>query len=671
MRPVRPRSTHGLLTAALASALLALAASPASAADPVGGFGDGGGDFRLTGSPEEQEALKSDEAGKYIRAREQAEKILTADPRSIIATWVLADVFHEEEANHARSLFLVRKAKALLTGAYGATPENAQAQIWHKRILMKEIWLLGEMDRKDEQLRAIDAYDAVYAPKLTRLRIWPLMKLGRYDEARSVGLELTRSSDTDERVSAYNGLMALEDELLDRNASYAWGKAGIESVQGQSCILFHNTAQAAFARFGFGEAEALARKAIRAERNDCPNSSYEHLANLFLVEGEFQKTISAFKKLVRAPIDRRYRPQFVMGNRAILVELLYALGRGKDGMPFAEQVFAAPDRTGMTSVSKEDIRFAHAVALWQMLDLRMQEELEASSVRGLFDASDLVMDVRDMRLKQWELERILLTLSLQDEILVTNLRPYLRGVKPWYAGNLARILGPGLVEVALAKARRLDASQVATESAGYYDAMLGELRHLAGDRAEAVRLGLKALEEMPKETRLLRWRTVAWLGMDELALGKAADGQAHLREALQQYPSAFKQLDLRVPVVIYHDDAPFSRLVADRLGDSRRLDPGRDDGFRVDVSFGDAEVRVCLSAQDGFRFNCATSKVDKAGLDDVVAACDAFHADVFSPKVELTSSDINSLDGSTVRVNASQVLDGLLGTPKPKGEEEE
>ena len=42
-----------------------------------------------------------------------------------------------------------------------------------------------------------------------------------------------------------------------------------------------------------------------------------------------------------------------------------------------------------------------------------------------------------------------------------------------------------------------------------------------------------------------------------------------------------------------------------------------------------------------------------------------------SAHVELTSSDINSLDGSTVRVNAGQVLDGLLGRPKKDGEEDE
>jgi len=630
-------------------------------------------ELRLTGTPAEQEALQSDEAGKYIRAREQAEKVLAEDPNSLIATYVLADVFHEEEANHPRALFLVRRAAKLLTDAYGRPPGDAAAQIWHRRILQKEIWLLGEMDRKAEQVQALDAYDAMYAPKLTRLRIWPLMKLGRYDEARDAGLELARSTDVNERISAYNGLMALEDERLDRLASYTFGKQGIESAQGSSCILFHNSAQAAFSLFRFGEAEELARKAMRAERADCPNSSYEHLANLYLVQGDFQKTLSAFKKLIRAPIDRRYRPQFVMGNRAILVELLYALGRGKDGVPFAEQVFHAPDRTGMTSVSKDDIRFAHAMALWQMLALRAAELSEAISVRSVFEAAPRARELRGLRLEQWELERILLRLSLEDAMLVTNLRPYLRGVKPWYAGNLGAALGVGLVEAALARARALDAPQVGEVASGYYDAMLGELRWRGGDREEAVRLGVKALAEMPPDTKLLRWRTAAWLGAAELALGQRDAGVGHLREVLRQYPSAFKHLDLRVPVALTHDGAPLAARVAERLAGSRRLAvEGSDEApFKVDVAFRDAELEICLFARDGFRFDCATQKVDKAGDEDVTAACDAFHAALFSPKVELTSSDINSLDGSTVRVNAEQVLDGILGPPKREGAGEE
>ncbi|MFO0746380.1 MAG: hypothetical protein U1F43_12000 [Myxococcota bacterium] len=132
------------------------------------------------------------------------------------------------------------------------------------------------MEDRLGQLAALDDYDSLYAPKMTRLRIWPLMKLGRYDEAIEAAQTLMRGDDLVDRVAAYNGLMAVEDERLDRVASYNWGKAGIENTQNRSCILFHNTAQAALTLFKFDEAEELARKAIRADYDDCPDPSYEH-----------------------------------------------------------------------------------------------------------------------------------------------------------------------------------------------------------------------------------------------------------------------------------------------------------------------------------------------------------------------------------------------------------
>lgn len=670
-----PRRDRHARRGLLARALLAVAAAVLAAVAPVDAAAseprrDYGGAYMLHGTKAEQAALQSSDSAKYIRARKEAEAILETAPDSLIATWVLAEVFHEEEANHARALFYTHKAKRLLAAAYGHAPTDAQAQIWHKRILTKEIWLLGEMDRKAEQLDVIDEYDALYAPKLTRLRIWPLMKLRRYDEAEAVGRSLIRSTDYHERVSAYNGLMAIADERLDRVASYDWGKAGIENAQGRSCILFHNTSQAALARFRFAEAEELARKAIRAERRDCPNSSYEHLATLYLIAGEFQKTISALERLNRAPVDRRYRTQFAMGNRAQIVDLLYALGRGEDALAFAEQVFEAPDRTGMTSVSKDEIRFAHAVSLWQALELRAQQLLDRASVRGFFASADDLLAARAIRLRQWELSRVALRLALTKDILVTGVRPYLRGVKPWYAGNLAPLVGTGLIRAARDLAESLDAPMVAQEARGYYAALAGELAWRAGEPDAAISWGEVALEALPPEMRLLRWRTQAWFGALLWRGGERGAALGHLREVLHRLPSALMHLDLRVPVAIHHDGAPLSVEVAERLGGSRRLDAGADDGFRVDVSMGDAELAVCLATRDGFRFGCARSPVDRAGEDDVVAACDAFHTELFTPKVALTSSDINSLDGSTVRVNAEQVLEGLLGKPK-RGEEDE
>lgn len=663
---MRRRLPFGPLGAALALALALGAAIPL-----------GAGAARAAAIPKnaaEQEAVASAEAGKYTRAREQAEKILATDADSIAGTFVLADVFYSWEADHAKALFLIRRARTLLERKFGAAPDDPVARIWHKKILTTEIYILGELDRKREQLATIDAYDALYAPKLTRMRIWPLMKLGRYDEAIAVGEKLALSPDIYERVSAYNGLMAVEDERLRRKASYDWGIKGIAATQGKSCILFHNTAQASISMFRFAEAEEYARKAINAEINDCPNTSYEHLATLYLLEGEFQKSVSAFKKLVSHPLDRRYRPHFAQSNRSILVELLYALGKGEEGLEYAQQVFDAPDRSGMVSVSVDDVRFGHAVAYWSMLELRRAELEEDESAASFLSAGAMkrAEALRDVRLRQWELTRVLIRLSMAHDRLVTNLRPYVRGVKPWYAGNLARILGPGLISAAIDRAEALDADLPAAH--GYFASLRGEVAFWSGDLDAAIRYGQAALAAMPKETRLLAWRTEAYLAAALDRRGRRAEAVPHFRTVLREYPSALPQLGLRIPVSLRRGPGELAASVADALEDSPRLEV--EDGaapFVVEVEAEADVVRVCLSASDGFRFNCSeTSATDEKKLapfggDVARAVAHDFHRTVLAPKVELTSSDINSLDGSPVRVNADRVLEGLVGPPKLDG----
>ena len=55
------------------------------------------------------------------------------------------------------------------------------------------------------------------------------------------------------------------------------------------------------------------------------------------------------------------------------------------------------------------------------------------------------------------------------------------------------------------------------------------------------------------------------------------------------------------------------------------------------------------------------AKVPTTLEERVAEALDAFHREVFSPRVDLTQWDINSLDGSAVRGDADDVLRGVLG----------
>lgn len=631
----------------------------------------------LRGNAAEIEAWDALGAGKGIRAREKAEAVLKKSPGSLLANWVLAQVMHSEEGHHARARFLIARVRAMLEKRFGKTPEAQLASTWHKRILESESEILGEMEDRIGQLRVIAEHDALYAPSLKANSIWALMKLGRFKEALATAESMLYSDELYERISAYNGMMAIYDEMRDKSKSYEWGKKGVDFTQGAHCILLHNTAQSALMLFKFKESEEFARRSLRTQYDDCPSSSYEHLVAQFLHLGEFQKAISGYKKLVSHRISPRYRPHFDKTYKNQLAEILLALGKYEEATDYAKLVFSAPDRVGMVSHSVEDVRFGHGVVYWNVLDARIREIRDETSIRGFSDRLETEWDLKKLEIKKWELERILMRLSVYKDILVVNLRPFMRIVKPWYAGGLARIFGPGITTAALNEARSLEEPHLDAPGMAYFDAIEAEFAFHAGDWARARELGQKALEMLAREHAVLIARTRAVVVGADVELGgdpDTAENVAHLKLILQRFPMVLRYLDLRLHTRIIHDDKPLAASTAELFHRHNRFDTDAEAAFRIDITApSDKALEICLRGSDGFQFGCKTTKFEDDQVDDIMRAemaVNAFVADIFSPKVELTSSDVNSLDGSPTRQTADEALKGVLRTKVIKEDEE-
>jgi hypothetical protein len=196
----------------------------------------------------------------------------------------------------------------------------------------------------------------------------------------------------------------------------------------------------------------------------------------------------------------------------------------------------------------------------------------------------------------------------------------------------------------------------------------------AGNFEDAVAEGEEALKLLQSENALLRYRTMAYLAGAQVALGRGLEPRTVelFKDVLHNYPTALKQLGVRVQAQVTFDADPFATEVAERLVESRRLDIMDNAPFRVHVSGSAKQLKMCLSSTMGFKLGCGERKFERPSPEDVQTAIDAFHTQAFAPMVALTSSDINSLDGSTVRANADEVLEGILGTDfKDKEEDEE
>jgi tetratricopeptide (TPR) repeat protein len=591
---------------------------------------------------DERAVLGELDAQKWIAAREHAEKILRTNPDSFIATWAMANVHHYEEGNHARALYFVRRAERLLV-ARGPLPA------WHRDVLIEENYILGEMDRIGEQLALLDRLHTLYPPGRDELRIWPLIKLRRYDDARAAARSMLGSEDSNERTHAHNGLMAVESEAHQRQRAYDVAMAAVAARPG-NCIINRNAGAIAWERFKPQQAEDLLHAATTAEIVDCASSPFVDLAWIYLMGGEFQQAVAALKSANAVPLAKQYRPHHLIERRAMLADLVHALGKPDEAERLAAEVYEQPERTGMVSASAAMARLTRTLRYWLALDARVIFERERASYRSFY--SNATTRAR-LAAARWEVRRALFQLSADSEALITITRPNIGDthVARWTTGGLIDILGPGVMKTAVAEARRLDAEF--PEATPYFDALSGEIAYRTDELAEAVELADTALAGLPRQDGLIRWYVMAWKADADWRLGHRDAAIAGYHEVLQKLPGALRILDVALPVTIKHDGSALADEIAEGLTESTRFTSG-DTGFRLEVSARGGESTICLVDARGFQFAC---DVSTRGAE---AALDAFHLAAFSPKIAVTQADLSGLDGSATSRTADQVLEGLL-----------
>ena len=126
-------------------------------------------------------------------------------------------------------------------------------------------------------------------------------------------------------------------------------------------------------------------------------------------------------------------------------------------------------------------------------------------------------------------------------------------------------------------------------------------------------------------------------------------------EVLGADPGLFRRFGWALPVAVEASGSDIDRKIAKALRRSPRFEPS-DDGLRIQVSGGQA----CLFGRTGTSWGCSEVELeeDETGTGYPQRVVDSFHAAIFSPRVDLSLIDINSLDGSN-RVTRNP-LDMLL-----------
>jgi tetratricopeptide (TPR) repeat protein len=615
----------------------------------------------VLGTPEELEAVAAIENDEFVMARGLAEMILEKSPDSIPAHFVLASAHHYGEANLPKALFEIRHARDLLERKEGRSPSSEVGLHWYQMILTEEAYTCGDMDRRKEQLAAMERRDTVFGPRPGD-RIWALIKLRRWAEAERA-VEAAKAHDLPSQVfRGFNGACALWFERRMRVESFAACQALSQQYPSNE-VAWSNTAESAMGVFSHTEAERMYLKATEL-RNNSYGSPWRSLGMIYLLEGRVTETLAALK---RAQDQRMAREAYTLQQDQASMDtavatLMIALGRGDDALRIGRRVYERPDRAGGTSATLLQGKITGTFLFYNALKLRIgqlrEERAAAPFATRMFPSPTL----KKLELEAWSVRRRAIKLLAGRPDLTEVLRPYLTGVvntESWLIGSVGEILGPGVAAEAVRRAARTESHPAA---GAYFDAYQAEIALIRGDEDQAIVHARAALEDLPPAEVILRSKTAAILGEaahrngDEKTRDEAWDG------VLEDFPAAFRLLDISLPVRVTHSTDAVSDDLASALLRSPRFHDG-DSGLTIRIQ-GGRPLRVCLYRRHDAHHGCAEVSRNEGEDDDtfVARASSEFHDLVMSPKLDLSQADVRSLDGSPATGRAKKDVDKILDT---------
>ena len=622
--------------------------------------------------------------------------------RPILGALVLAQVYEESEGNFPKAIFWVREAIDWLREECGPKPKDLRAQQLHRDLLLQESWVLGSMDRRQEQLDALERYAKIYQPPKDERKIWPLVKLGRFEEAREIGLRQIKSDEGYVRNRAFNGLMAVECEARNRKASYDWGMRGHIDAQKQSCVIALNMGLASRQCFRFDEEEQFNRTALNATQSDCSSSPYIQSSATYLIRGDFQKSISALSSWV--PQTAMEWTQSHMRVKARRAELMFGLGVWHRGLKEIHEVVTYPDRSaGTDSASAEMLNLESYVLYWALLDGERIAAEERRAIRSWWSSLKRQGRRAMSAWRRWRVKRQVIRYATYHQNLVDLIRPYFSSVMPWYSTTITHLLGSGVLRGALNQARDAEAQDFPEIAHAYLDAFEAELSWLEGDAGEAERLAESALAGVPKAAKLLRYRLLAlrWAAQSELSGVVEVNQDLHL--LLSEYPVPLRLLDLAIPARLEVSAGDLASAVGAHLRKSPRFLISDQAGLTLQVTERKESLQICLMGSRGNRYRCSETLIDlkreqeaqrarrqavrgtphdiqrtrddddespkEERADDewsvplepnaALRVVDRAHQELFAPLVELSQKEMDTLDGNIRQLKAEDALDML------------
>lgn len=622
---------------------------------------------------EEMEAWQAAVRQRYIEARELAERIVEENPRSSVGHFVLGFVQHYGESNFPRALYHLERAQRLHEERHGDDGEPGTPWRWHSRILRELAFTHGDLEHHAEKVLFIERYNELYDPDMIAEQSWPLMKMGKYDEARAAARMGLADGSSRQTEVALNALCAIEFEAGNDGESYEACKAALDfgrmQPSGPNAVDLTNFSEAARSLFKLDEAERISLEATEAEVAWYGNPWLE-LAELYTREARFSEALQALREV---PGYRARRPPHVRDSdrnegRRALSAFFVVVGRPGEAIRITDKALVQPDRRAHNS--RDPNQDQAIVALLDRRARLMEAERlqEEAATRSIWQNLGRHAETGWLRFHAWMSGRRASRLLADDHRLVGTFRigtSRSAVMPPWLVGELAQVSGPGVVREAVRRARQDDRRDGAD---AYYDAFAAEAALESGDESRAIELSIRALDALGPAEALLRARVLAVEAEAHLRRGDVSRSTSRWEQAFQIDPGVTRRMGLSLPVALESSGGAIADEVLDALEDSPRLSE-RQGGLTVRIDADASRGEVCLLGLSGAVLGCGEAAPQQQEDPSEFAAriAGAFHESAFAPRVDLSAGDINSLDGSNAV--SRDPLDDVLDQhpPVPEG----
>jgi len=594
------------------------------------------------------------ERNRFVRAREVSERMLAEDPKSIPGHCLLGLVHHRAEGNLPVALYNIRRCRQLFEARYGEFPGDEAPWYWHVLSINESAFVSGEMGRHEDKIRYLRERDEVYQPERPADRGWPLMRLRRYGEARLAVQEALEIGEPEGVRAAKTVLCAIEAEEQRREESYMACLEAAEYDRRESLgypnpVPFTNAAEAALGMLRMDQAEHFILDATRRFTAPTVANPWMDLTLLYLSEGRMPEALDAVRKMFRwrnrqpAFIDEQNRAEAEMTSAVFLI----AAGHAEDAARITDRVLDRPDRTGFTSSESEQMEAA--AALIDRLANRTAAELlaEEASWSTIGDALRARMAAAERRLRAWSSGRRAAALIARERILDATVRPYLAGsveIPEWIEPEIVDVVGPGVLQAALSKARERETLAAAE---GYFLAYETEIAYLRGRDQEALDHAEEALRTLPEAEVLLRARVATIAAMASQDRGDHGRALAMYDLAMQSDPGIIRRMGIALPTRFQTSPGPIAKLAERYLRRSPRFDEASS-GFTLRISgLADAGEAYLLGANDTVLAQVRVTPRAGEDTEDLARRlAQELHEAAFAPRLDLTQADIRSLDGS-------------------------